>query len=249
MPKPRPRFRHRPAVLLMRCKKSIEGNLSQHDDHADVAEQPELLNEVRPAALKFNSARFIPRRRAPDRRGNVTINEFQTVVSMSRLRLISKSHGVKRSVEPVAAAISGKNSPGAITAMGRRRQTHDKQPCIKIAKPRQRSRPIFFALVPPRRIARDRFAPPHQPRTFAASGYSLMKLLNALHRMSVSTKPSRWSMLLSSSSLGVCNLQLWCRPIQTFFRSARTDIEENESHSCSLFGILFLPSRYFFVNI
>ncbi len=133
--------------------------------------------------------------------------------------------------------------------MGRRRQTHDKQPCIKIAKPRQRSRPIFFALVPPRRIARDRFAPPHQPRTFAASGYSLMKLLNALHRMSVSTKPSRWSMLLSSSSLGVCNLQLWCRPIQTFFRSARTDIEENESHSCSLFGILFLPSRYFFVNI
>ena len=136
MPKPRPWFGHRPAVLLMRRKKGIEGNLSQRDDHAEVAEQFELLNEVRPAALEFNSARLILRRRAPDRRSNITTSEFQTVVSMNRLRLISKSRSVKRSVEPVAAAISGKYSPGAITAMGRRRQTHDKQPCIKIAEPR-----------------------------------------------------------------------------------------------------------------
>ena len=136
MPKPRPRFGYRPAVLLMRRKKGIEGNLSQRDDHAEVAEQFELLNEVGPAALEFNSARLIRRRRAPDRRSNITTSEFQTVVSMSRLRLISKSRSVKRSVEPVAATISGKYSPGAITAMGRRRQTHDKQPCIKIAEPR-----------------------------------------------------------------------------------------------------------------
>src|SRR5439155_26122903 len=100
MPKPRPWFGHRPAVLLIRRKKRIEGNLSQRDDHADVAEQFELLNEVRPAALKFNSARFVRRRRAPDRSGNVTINEFQTVVSMNRHWLISKSRCLKRSIEP-----------------------------------------------------------------------------------------------------------------------------------------------------
>ena len=136
MPKPRPWFGHRPAVLLIRRKKRIEGNLSQRDDHAYVAEQFELLNEVRPAALKFNSLRFILRRRAPNSCGNIAIRQFQTVVSVNRVRLISKSRCVKRSVKPVAAAISGKYSPGAITAMGRRRQTHDKQPCIKIAKPR-----------------------------------------------------------------------------------------------------------------
>ena len=136
MPKPRPRFGHRPAVLLMRRKKGIESNLSQRDDHADIAEQFELFNEVRPAALKFNSARFVLRRRAPNSCGNIAIRQFQTVVSMNRVRLISKSRSVKRSVEPVAAAISGKYSPGAITPMGRRRQTHDQQPCIKIAEPR-----------------------------------------------------------------------------------------------------------------
>jgi len=134
MPKPRPRFGHRAAVLLMCCKKRIEGNLPQRDDHPEASKQFELLNEVGPAALEFNSARLILRRRAPDRRSNITTSEFQTVVSMSRLRLISKSRSVKRSVEPVAAAISGKYSAGAITAMGRRRQTHDKQPCIRIAE-------------------------------------------------------------------------------------------------------------------
>src|SRR4030095_2040786 len=136
MPKPRPRFGHRPAVFLMRCKKGIESNLSQRDDHPEASKQFELFNEVRPAALKFNSARFILRRRAPNSCGNIAIHQFQTVVPVNRVRLISKSRSMKRSVEPVAAAISGKYSAGAITAMGRRRQTHDKQPCIKIAEPR-----------------------------------------------------------------------------------------------------------------
>ena len=218
MPKPRPWFGHRPAVLLIRRKKRIEGNLSQRDDHADVAEQFELLNEVRPAALKFNSARFILRRRAPNSCGNIAIRQFQTVVSVNRVRLISKSRCVKRSVKPVTTAISGKYSAGAITAMGRRRQTHDKQPCIKIAEPGQRSRPIFFPLVPPRRFLGDRFAPAHQPRAFAASGYGLMKLLNALHGVSVSTKTRGWSTSLSLLSC-VCNLQLRCRLIRTLYLS------------------------------
>ncbi len=136
MPKPRAWFGHRPAVLLMRCKKGIEGNLSQRDDHPEASKQFELFNEVRPAALEFNSARLILRRRAPDSCGNIAIRQFQTVVAVNRVRLISKSRGMKRSVEPVAAPISRKYSAGAIAPMRCRRQPHDKQPCISIAEPR-----------------------------------------------------------------------------------------------------------------
>ena len=106
MPKLWPGFGHRPAVFLMRCKKGIESNLSQCDDHAEAFKQFKLFNEVRPAAFEFNPARLVLRRRAPDRRSNITISEFQTVVSMNRLWLISKSRSMQRSVEPVAAAIS-----------------------------------------------------------------------------------------------------------------------------------------------
>ena len=136
MPKLRPGFGHRPAVLLIRCKKGIESNLSQCDDHAEASKQSKFFNQVRPAAFEFNPARLVLRRRAPDRRSDITTSELQTVVSMNRLWLIGKSRSMQRSVEPVAAAISRKYSAGAIASMRRRRQTHDQQPCIKITEPR-----------------------------------------------------------------------------------------------------------------
>ena len=101
-----------------------------------VFEQLDLLNEVRPAALKFNSARFIIRRRAPNGGGNVTIREFQTVISMNRVLLIGETGSVERAVEPVATAIAGKHSAGSIAAVGRRRETDNQQTRIRIAETR-----------------------------------------------------------------------------------------------------------------
>ena len=136
MAKPRPWFGYCPAVFLMRCKKGIEGNLSQRDDHADIAEQIELLNEVRPAARKFNPARFIIRRRAPDGGGNVAIREFQTVISMNGVGLIGKTGSVERSVEPVATAIACEYSAGSIASVGRRREADNQKTRIRIAEAR-----------------------------------------------------------------------------------------------------------------
>ena len=121
MAKLRARFGRCPAVFLVRRKKRVESDLAQCDDNTDGFEQLELLNEVWPAALEFNSARFIVRRRAPNSGANVTIREFQAVISMNGVRLIGESGGMKRSVEPVTAAIPGKYSTGPITPVRRRR--------------------------------------------------------------------------------------------------------------------------------
>jgi hypothetical protein len=135
MAKPRPRLGHRAAVFLMGRKKLIKSDLSQRNDHTNVFESLDFLNQVRAAALKFYSARLIIRRRTPNGGGNVTIPEFQTVVSVHRLLLIGESGSVPRAIKPVTAAIAGKHSAGSIAAMRRRGQTHDQQPRIGIAKP------------------------------------------------------------------------------------------------------------------
>jgi hypothetical protein len=181
MAKSRPRFGQRPAIFLVRREKRVESDLSQRDDHTDGFEQFDLLDEIRPAALEFNPRRFIIRRRAPNRGGNVTIREFQSVISPNRVRLIGESGGVKGSVEPVAAAIPGKYSAGPISPVRRRRQADYQQTRLGVAKAGEWLRPIGFTQVPLRRIARHLLAPAHQPRAFATNRYCSVKLLDLVH--------------------------------------------------------------------
>src|SRR5512143_3751035 len=96
--------------------------------------------------------------------------------------LIGKTVGVQSAVEPVAAAIAGKHSPGAISAVGGRRETDDEQPRLRIAEARQRLGPIGLTLIAARRYLRDPFAPAHQARTFAAANNGLIELSEGHHR-------------------------------------------------------------------
>src|SRR5262245_62864505 len=93
--KARSRFGNRSVIFLIRQKKRVESDLSQSDDHANGLEQFELLNEVRPAARKFNCARFVIWWRAPDCSSNVTIHKSQTVISMTGVRLIGESGSIE----------------------------------------------------------------------------------------------------------------------------------------------------------
>ena len=52
-----------------------------------------------------------------NRRSNITVIESETVATMIRVGLIGKASIVQRAIKPIAAAISGKHSPGAIAAM------------------------------------------------------------------------------------------------------------------------------------
>ena len=70
---------------------------------------------------------------------------------MLRLGLISEAGCVQSPIEPIAAAIAGKHSAGAITAMRRRRQPNDKYAGLWIAKSGQRLGPVVFSLVSLRR--------------------------------------------------------------------------------------------------
>jgi len=97
------------AQFAARFKILIERNLSKRDDHTDIFEQAKLFSEIGPAAIEFVRSRFIVGRRAPNDGGNITVLERQAVVLMNRVRLVGKAITVERFIQPISAAISGKN--------------------------------------------------------------------------------------------------------------------------------------------
>ena len=203
MPKRGPRFGQYAAIFLMRREKRVESDLSQRDDHANGFEKFELSNQVGPAAFEFIAARFIIRRCATNGGGNVTIREFEAVISLNRVRLIGETSRMQRSIEPVAAAVPGKYSAGSISPVRRWCQADNQQPRLGIAKAGQRFRPVGLPSVSPRRIARNLLAPAHQPRAFAASSYRPVKLFDLVHggmKCSVSTKPRPRSMRAAATN-------------------------------------------------
>jgi len=72
------------------------------------------------------------------------INELKAIASMPRNRLVRESCAVKRAVEPIAAAVSCKNAPGAIAAVRRRREANYKQPRLRVAKARHGTTPVLL---------------------------------------------------------------------------------------------------------
>src|SRR5262245_14557230 len=89
--------------------------------------------------------RLVVRRRAPCRRGDPRIAQLQAIVRASRERLVGEpvgEEGGHQEVARPAGAIAGEDAPGAIGAMRRWRETDERNPRARIAKPRHRPAPI-----------------------------------------------------------------------------------------------------------
>ena len=135
-------------------------------------------------------ARFIRRRGAAHRRGDVAVFEAEPVIRADRMGLAAKAEIIQRSIEPIAAAVAGEYSSRAVSTVRGRGEANDQEPGLGIAETRQRLGPIALALIPARRLLRHLLAPAHQARALPASDDSFLKLLN-LHRFLASTKPRR----------------------------------------------------------
>src|SRR5258706_10797943 len=113
-------------MCLISFEKTIEGDLAKNDDNLELRpHEPQLLDQIGTAALEFAGTRFIRRRRAVNRRSDITILKFLTILAIVRVRVARKSRFVKRRVEPIAAAIAGEHTPRAIATVRRRRQADD----------------------------------------------------------------------------------------------------------------------------
>ena len=58
-------------------------------------------------------------------RGNIAVDQFQTVTPVSCYRLIGKPMGIQRPVKPVATPISCKHTASPVAPMGGGSQPHN----------------------------------------------------------------------------------------------------------------------------
>jgi hypothetical protein len=159
--------------------------LAEHNDHAHVAQQCELAPQVGQARLALGDRGLVDRRRAPHGGGDVAVGELQAVVDRHALGLVGVAGAVQRGEEPVARTIAGEHPPGAVPAVGRRRQPDDQQACARVAEARHGTPPV--RLVAERRplLERDLLAPRDESRAQEAVDDVGRDRLQRIHAMKV----------------------------------------------------------------
>jgi hypothetical protein len=113
--------------LAENAERILEREAAESDDDPHAREQPELLHQVRQAAIALGRRGTVVGRRAAHHRGHPGVAQTEAVAARQRGRLIRESRAVKRSVEPVAAPISREDASRAVAAVRGRGQADDQQ--------------------------------------------------------------------------------------------------------------------------
>ena len=121
---------------------------------------------------------LILRRGAAKSRGDIAAFQPEPVLTVYGLRLVGKTCMVKGTEEPIAALVASKHPPGAVSAVGRRSQPHEQEPCIRITKAGQRLAPVLFAGEAFDLRISSCFPPCNEARTEAASGDLPIQVFN-----------------------------------------------------------------------
>lgn len=99
---------------------------------------------------------------------------------MLRNGLIRETGFVQSPEQPIAAAVAGKNSTGAIAAVRRGRESDNQQTRVRVAKTRHRLAPIVLLCKPLYFLARDSLAPCNQAYAPAALLLFIVQVCDAL---------------------------------------------------------------------
>ena len=151
----------------------IERDLPQGDHHAQLPEQTQFFQKIRPTGVKFLHARLIARRGTAHRGRDIAVHETKAVVSMGRMGLVREAEPMERFVEPVAATVSGEDTAGSIAAVGGWGQTNYEKTGVRVAETRHRASPIGPVTELPPFGPGNCFSIDHQSRTPTA-GYDLI---------------------------------------------------------------------------
>lgn len=120
----------------------VKGDFPQRNDDTGVPEEPNFIAQESATALKLVRGRFISRRRAAHGRANVTIRQYETVITMGRRSLIGKSMVVQRFIEPIPTSITREYPSRSVPAMGRGSKPQNIESSVAVAKTRDWSSPI-----------------------------------------------------------------------------------------------------------
>ncbi len=120
--------------------------------------------------IALRRRRLVGRRGALHRRRHPRAAQGQAVVDRHRRRLVGEAGAVHRPVEPVAGAVAGEHPPGAVGAVGRRRQPEHQDASVGVAEAGNATAPVGPVAIRGPPFARHLLPPGHEPWATAAGG-------------------------------------------------------------------------------
>lgn len=170
----------------------IERNFPERHDDLHSPQQAELLADKRTAGLEFFRRRFIAGRGAAHGGADITIRQFKSIVSMLREGLIREAVTMQGFVQPVSAAVSGKDTAGSVPSVSGWRQSQDIKARVRIPESRNGATPVrpvakLFPL-----FRGDRLPIGDKARTGRAAGNLIVEHVEGTHRAAQSTRQFRY---------------------------------------------------------
>ncbi len=146
----------------------FESDLSQPDNHADIRQEADFVQQPRPAGVHFHGERFVLRRSTAESGNDVAIAQPEPVGTVHGLRLKCKSCFMKGPEQPVPAFVTGEHPPGPVPSVRGWCKADEQDPGMRIPKARERFPPVRV-FGKPAHFRPRRFLPPlHQPGTLPA---------------------------------------------------------------------------------
>ena len=160
-------------------QESVEGDAAQSHNDRQIRKKFNLAGDVGAAGGQLIGSEFVLRRSAARGGGNQGVLQLEAIAGAGRFRLVCKSSSVQSPKQPIPAAVAGKHASGAVTAVGRRRQTDYQQAGLWVTEGSQRPTPIIFIPIHPP-LDTGRFLPPiHESGTGATGDNLLLHFCNS----------------------------------------------------------------------
>jgi hypothetical protein len=160
--------RERPPVLGEGLQARGEGQSPERHDHGRSRQKSDLADQVAAAVVELAGRGTIARRSAPAGRRDERSGKTQAIAGADGLRAVGEAGGEQGPKEKVSRFVAGEDAAGAVSSVGRRRQTNQENPRGRVAERWKRTGPIRFAAKSARRMTGRGLAPGNQARTPAA---------------------------------------------------------------------------------
>ena len=146
----------------------VEGVGAQGDEDAEGGEEHQLAFEVRETVLSFQRQRFVVRRSAADGSRDVGAGKNQAIVAVEAMGLVGEAGAVEGSIKPVAGAVAGEDTAGAVAAVSGRSEADDQDAGGGVAEAWDWAAPVVPLAIRGALLAADGLAPFDQAGAFTA---------------------------------------------------------------------------------
>ena len=141
------RFAGDDAALQQIRQVAVKCDPAETNDHTNSPKRFNLLSKMIGTTADLHRSGLVPGRSAAHDRGNPRVTKLQAVIARGPLGLIGKTNIVQHRVHEVSRSVAGERAASSIRSVSPGSQPKNQNTGTRIAKSRNRPRPINLVLI------------------------------------------------------------------------------------------------------